>query len=198
MCVLHYRWTAHPRRAHGTTAHGFTALPLAPSTTSSYLPLQVEANPFSSSLRSPPLALLYHPQAHSAWHHQPPATTNEHCLKHRRLGAPSDSSDRAFVHQCATSPHPKVAKVLSHLPPSTGTSPWTAASGPPSAFPTPPRGSQCCPGAPRTRNPPPLNPDHAITIVLPRLNRATVNRSPGELPVFSATPNRFPTTPRPS
>jgi hypothetical protein len=53
-------------------AHGFTTLPLAPSTTSPYLPLQVEANPFSSSSRSPPLALLFN--GHHSYRRTPPST----------------------------------------------------------------------------------------------------------------------------
>jgi hypothetical protein len=95
------------RRTWSRSAHGFTALPLAPSTTSPYLPLQVEANPFSSSSCSPLLALLCRPRAHFAWHRQPPATAEERCLKHHHPRAPSDSSDRAFVHPRATSPRPE-------------------------------------------------------------------------------------------
>jgi hypothetical protein len=43
-----------------------------PSTTSPYLPLQVEANPFSSSSRSPLLALLFN--GHQSCHRVPSST----------------------------------------------------------------------------------------------------------------------------
>jgi hypothetical protein len=42
-----------------TDTHSLTALPLVLSTTPPYLPQQVKANPFSSSSRSPLLALLF-------------------------------------------------------------------------------------------------------------------------------------------
>jgi hypothetical protein len=181
--ALHCRWTAH-RRPWSRTTHGFTALPLASSTTSPYLPLQVKANPFSSSSRSPPLTLLYHPRAHSTRHRQPLGTADELRLKHHRPRAPSDSSDRAFVHPRATSPHPEDCRGCQssasffhgHLTVDNRL------------------------GAPQTRNPQPPNSDCAVAVVLPRLNRAVVYQSPGELPVFPAAPNRFPPppTPRPS
>jgi hypothetical protein len=98
-------WDHRRPRSHAT--HGFTALPLVSSTTLPYPPLQVEAKPFSSCSCSPPLALLYHPRAHSTRHRQPLATTDERRLKHHHPRAPSDSSDRAFVHPRATSPCPE-------------------------------------------------------------------------------------------
>jgi hypothetical protein len=56
-------------------------------------------------------------------------------------------TEPSFIHE----PHrhaPKIVEAVSHPPPSsTGTSLWTAASGPPSARPTPLQGPQRCPSA---------------------------------------------------
>jgi hypothetical protein len=57
------------RRLWSRAAHGFTTLPLASSTTSAYMLLHVKANPFSSSSRSPPLALLFN--GHQSCHRVP-------------------------------------------------------------------------------------------------------------------------------
>jgi hypothetical protein len=153
---------------------------------------------FAATGQSQALFLLFTlPQAHSTQHHQPPpkSAASSTVVPVRQATPVTEPLFICEPHHRA----PKIAEAISRPPPSsTGSSLWTAASDPPSACPTPPRGPQHHVSAPQTQNRPPPTPYRAVIVVLPRLSLASMYRSPGELPVFLATPNHFPTMPRPS
>jgi hypothetical protein len=95
------------------------------------------------------------------------------------------------------------SKLSGHHPTSSSSAPTVASPVPAfaihhSAWAPPPWGPHHRPGAPRTRNRPPLTSYRIIAIALPRPSHAVVYQSPGELPVFPTTPNHFPTAPRTS
>jgi hypothetical protein len=115
-------------------AHGFTALPLASSTTSPYLPLQVEANPFSSSSCSLPPALLFN--GHQSFHCMPPSTM---C----RAASPSALQDHVGSPSAAPTPsHRPVSshrRALKPAPPATSSTATSSMTSSSSHRPSPPR-----------------------------------------------------------